>query len=90
MLAGAVQLNKEDVPPPQALPETPTAAATPQAGSEMLTTTAATTPTQGTLAQPPPSPGKRGRRLKKPVVTATSLRRSKRQACSRLKHLTAE
>ncbi|CAN6251075.1 unnamed protein product [Urochloa humidicola] len=47
------------------------------------------TPEQGLLPQPPAAPGKRGRRLKKPPVEISSLRRSKRQACSRLKHLPA-
>ncbi|CAL5042802.1 unnamed protein product [Urochloa decumbens] len=47
------------------------------------------TPDQGLLPQPPAAPGKRGRRLKKPPVEIGSLRRSKRQACSRLKHLPA-
>ncbi|CAL5062801.1 unnamed protein product [Urochloa decumbens] len=45
---------------------------------------------QGLVPQPPPAPGKRGRRLKKLPVAVSSLRRSKRQACSRLKHLPAE
>ncbi|CAL5096929.1 unnamed protein product [Urochloa decumbens] len=48
------------------------------------------TPEQGLVPQPPPAPGKRGRRLKKPPVAVSSLRRSKRQACGRLKHLPAE
>ncbi|CAN6382053.1 unnamed protein product [Urochloa humidicola] len=45
---------------------------------------------QGLLSQPPAVPGKRGRRLKKPPVAISSLRRSKRQAVSKLKHLPAE
>ncbi|CAO1941888.1 unnamed protein product [Urochloa humidicola] len=49
-----------------------------------------TTPEQAIFCQPPVAPAKRGRRLKKQPVTVTSLRRSKRQACSRLKHLPAE
>ncbi|CAO2039753.1 unnamed protein product [Urochloa humidicola] len=48
------------------------------------------TPEQGLLLQPPPAPGKRGRRLKKSPVQISGLRHSKRQACSRLKHLPAE
>ncbi|CAN6168640.1 unnamed protein product [Urochloa humidicola] len=48
------------------------------------------TPEQGIISQPPPVPGKRGRRLKKTPVAVSSLRRSKRQACCRLKHLPAE
>ncbi|CAO2200653.1 unnamed protein product [Urochloa humidicola] len=48
------------------------------------------TPEQGLISQPPPVPGKRGRRLRKSPVAVASLRRSKRQACSRLKHLPAE
>nr|TKW17205.1 hypothetical protein SEVIR_5G351000v2 [Setaria viridis] len=50
-------------------------------------------PTGGgdTLApQPSVAPGKRGRRLKKPPVEVAALRRSKRQACSKIKHLSAE
>ncbi|CAN6177455.1 unnamed protein product [Urochloa humidicola] len=48
------------------------------------------TPEQGILAQPPSAPPKKGRRLKKQPVKVSSLRRSKRQACSKLKHLPAE
>ncbi|CAN6238759.1 unnamed protein product [Urochloa humidicola] len=50
------------------------------------------TPEQGILSQtaPMPAPARRGRRLKKPAVTVSSLRRSKRQAVSRLKHMPAE
>ncbi|CAO2206199.1 unnamed protein product [Urochloa humidicola] len=49
-----------------------------------------TTPEQAILPQPPLPPGKRGRRLKKSPVQLSGLRRSKRRACSRIKHLPAE
>ncbi|CAO2046355.1 unnamed protein product [Urochloa humidicola] len=45
---------------------------------------------QAVLSQPAPAPAKKGRRLKKPTVAVASLRRSKRQAVSRLKHMPAE
>ncbi|CAO2185321.1 unnamed protein product [Urochloa humidicola] len=48
------------------------------------------TPEQGILAQPPSASLKKGRRLKKQPVKVSSLRRSKRQACSKLKHIPAE
>ncbi|CAN6181588.1 unnamed protein product [Urochloa humidicola] len=48
------------------------------------------TPEQGILSQPAPAPVKRGRRLSKTTVAVPSLRRSKRQAASRLKHMPAE
>ncbi|CAN6334373.1 unnamed protein product [Urochloa humidicola] len=48
------------------------------------------TPEPGILAQPPLVPGKKGRRLKKPAVTVSSLCRSKRQAASRLNNMPAE
>ncbi|CAN6291878.1 unnamed protein product [Urochloa humidicola] len=48
------------------------------------------TPDQAVLSQPAPAPAKKGRRLKKPTVAVASLRRSKRQAVSHLKHMPAE
>ncbi|CAN6232232.1 unnamed protein product [Urochloa humidicola] len=45
---------------------------------------------QAVLSQPAPAPAKKGRRFKKPTVAVASLRRSKRQAVSRLKHMPAE
>ncbi|CAN6362721.1 unnamed protein product [Urochloa humidicola] len=72
----------------QVRPSTPPAAHT----SANLTSVAElfTTPEQGLLLQPLSAPRKKGRRLKKPVATVASLHRSKRQACSRLKHMPAE
>lgn len=45
---------------------------------------------QGILPNPPPALGRRGRHLKKPAVEISSMCRSKRQACSKIKHLSAE
>ncbi|CAO2209962.1 unnamed protein product [Urochloa humidicola] len=72
--------------PPQARPPSPTTPAT-----ETCTGIAElfTTPTQSILPQPGSASIKRGRRLKKQPVAIEGLRRSKRQACSRLKHLSA-
>ncbi|CAO2145200.1 unnamed protein product [Urochloa humidicola] len=50
----------------------------------------ASTPAQGLLPQPCSASRRKGRRIRKPVATVTTLRRSKRQACSRLKHMPAE
>ncbi|CAN6164072.1 unnamed protein product [Urochloa humidicola] len=72
----------------QVCPATPASqcTSTPMSGVAELFST----PEQGLVTQPPPAPSKRGRRLKKPPVTVSNLRRNKRQACSRLKHLPAE
>lgn len=45
---------------------------------------------QGILPNPPPALGRRGRHLKKPALEISSMCRSKRQACSKIKHLSAE
>ncbi|CAN6352133.1 unnamed protein product [Urochloa humidicola] len=72
--------------PPQARPPSPTTPAieTCTGIAELFTT-----PTQSILPQPGSASIKRGRRLKKQPVAIEGLRRSKRQACSRLKHLSA-
>jgi hypothetical protein len=66
------------------------AAASPNSGPPCGVADLFVTPPQGLLQQQPPAFPKRGRRVNKPFTTAVSLRRSKRQAVSRLKHLSVE
>jgi hypothetical protein len=66
------------------------AAASPNSGPPFGVADLFVTPPQGLLQQQPPAFPKRGRRVNKPFTTAVSLRRSKRQAVSRLKHLSVE
>ncbi|CAN6356073.1 unnamed protein product [Urochloa humidicola] len=84
--AATCDINITPTPPPtQVCPATPSTINTYANLSGMADLFS--TPEQGLLPQPPAAPGKRGRRLKKSPVQIPSLRRSKRQACSRLRHL---
>jgi hypothetical protein len=68
----------------------PVVAASPNSGHLFGVVDLFFTPSQGLLQQQPPAYPKHGRRVKKPITTTVSLRRSKRQAVSRLRHLSAE
>nr|TKW20062.1 hypothetical protein SEVIR_4G060600v2 [Setaria viridis] len=66
-------------------PPIPTSPVSTSGIAELLSTTE-----QGLLPNLPPAPGRRGWRLKKTPVSFSGLCHSKHQACSRVKHLSAE
>jgi hypothetical protein len=68
----------------------PGAAASPNTGHLFGVVDLFVTPSQGLLQQQPPAYPNRGRHVKKLITTTVCLRRSKRQAVSRLRHLSAE